>query len=92
MWKSLYHNNSVFNMAQYLMADDPDRELYVSCQILDIYGLDYSRYLPIIISFEEVEIADSYHKFLGLTRSGDTMALYDINPIFSIDMDSLSAI
>jgi hypothetical protein len=34
-----------------------------------------SRFLPIIISFEEVEITGSYHKFLGLTRIGDTMAL-----------------
>jgi hypothetical protein len=33
-------------------------------------GQKFSIFLPIIISFEEVEIADSYHKFLGLTRSG----------------------
>jgi hypothetical protein len=36
---------------------------------------DFWRLLPIIISFEEVEIADSYHKILGLTRIGDYMAL-----------------
>jgi hypothetical protein len=41
---------------------------------LDILN-GHSRFLPIIISFEEVEITESYHKFLGLTRSGDNMAL-----------------
>jgi hypothetical protein len=31
---------------------------------------DSKRVLLIIISFEEVKITESYHKFLGLTRSG----------------------
>ena len=50
------------------------------------------RFLPIISNIREVKIAESYHNVFGLTRIGDNMALYDINPIFSIDMDSLSAI
>jgi hypothetical protein len=39
-----------------------------------------STYLPIIISFKEVEITDTYHKFLGLTRIGNTMAVSWILP------------
>jgi hypothetical protein len=39
------------------------------------FGGQDSILLPIIISFEEVEIIDTYHNILGLTRIGDTMAL-----------------
>jgi hypothetical protein len=34
-----------------------------------------SRYLPIIFNIREAKIAGSYHKILGLTRAGDTMAV-----------------
>jgi len=35
-------------------------------------ALSFSRYLPIIISFVKLEITTSYHRFLGLTRIGDS--------------------
>jgi hypothetical protein len=33
------------------------------------------RLLPIIFNIREVKITESYHKFLRLTRIGDTMAV-----------------
>jgi hypothetical protein len=38
------------------------------------FGGQDSILLPIIFNISEVKITDSYHKFLGLTRIGDTMA------------------
>jgi hypothetical protein len=40
-----------------------------------ITSVENSKYLPIIFNISEVKIAKSYHKFLGLTRIGDNMAL-----------------
>jgi hypothetical protein len=37
-------------------------------------ALSFSRYLPIIYKIRKVKITESYHKFLGLSRSGDNMA------------------
>jgi hypothetical protein len=34
-----------------------------------------SGFLPNIFNIGEVKITDTYHKFLGLTRIGDNMAL-----------------
>jgi hypothetical protein len=39
-----------------------------------------------------VKIAKSYHDILRVGRRRDNMALYDINPVFSIDINRLSAI
>jgi hypothetical protein len=40
---------------------------------------DSKRVLPIIFSIGGVKITDSYHKFLGLTRMRDTMALSEFS-------------
>jgi hypothetical protein len=44
-------------------------------------GYWFSKLLPIIYNIRKANITDSYHKFLGLTRSGDTMAL-SLVPVF----------
>jgi len=68
----------------------PTQDIFTLSWLID--AVNFSRFLPIILNIGQFKIPGSYHRFLGITRIGDTMTLYDINPIFSIDIDRLSAI
>ena len=66
------------------MADDRNGfVILILCISQDIWAA---------VKWVGVEIGKGYYKRLEVGKGRDNMALYDINPIFSIDMDSLSAI
>jgi hypothetical protein len=59
----------------FLVMNTSRRIPYVVKIVVPSTASEKQIFLPIIISFEEVVITDTYHKFLGLTRTRDNMAL-----------------